>query len=190
MFANSLEELIAKDQISGRIKLYAHAVDRRKWDLLDHVFHDDGRWRMSAFDGPWREARDTVARIFEQALAMTFHQVSNISISLNGAEAFAETYCVGYHRVRADAPPGGLFGGTGEDYDLIAALRYIDRFELRASGWGITSRTGISEWRSYQPVSEGTALASAPDRGQWGDADRSAVLFGGRGMPDPLSSGA
>jgi hypothetical protein len=171
------EALRARAEITDRFYLYSHCVDRRRWDLLDQVFHDDATWWVSSIgsDNHWRDATETSREHFAAALGPTHHQVGNILISLDGdAAADSEALITAYHRVRADAPLGGMFGGTGCDYDLIAGGRYLDRWERRGGVWKIARRRVHSEWRHLQPASDGI-LASIPlaARGKHDDTDLS-----------------
>jgi hypothetical protein len=172
----TLEALQSRAEITDRCHLYAHCVDRRRWDLLEQVFHADATWWVSSIgaDNHWRDAMESSRELFAAALDATHHQVGNILISLDGDTADSETLVTAYHRVRADAPLGGMFGGTGCAYDLIAGGRYLDRWERRDGLWKIARRRVHSEWRHLQPASDGI-LASIPAeaRGKHDDTDLS-----------------
>jgi hypothetical protein len=163
--------LAARAEIADVIHRYCHATDRRRWWLMDTVFHEDATCHLSVIGGSWREFVKQGEALLEH-VGVTHHQVGNIQIALEGEVAHAETYITAFHRVPADAPPGGPFGGTGEAYDAIFGSRYVDRFERRDGVWRIAERRSASTYRHYQPVNEG-GLAGVPAqfRGQWGDAD-------------------
>jgi hypothetical protein len=168
--------LAARAEITDVIHRYCHATDRRRWWLMDSVFHEDAACHLSVIGGSWREFVRQGAALLEH-VETTHHQVGNIQIALDGDVAHAETYVTAFHRVPADAPPGGPFGGTGEAYDAVFGARYIDRFERRGGRWRIAERRAAAEYRHYRPVSEG-GLAGVPPafRGQFGDADVSAQV--------------
>ena len=168
--------LAARAEISDVIHRYCHATDRRKWWLMDSVFHEDAICHLSVIGGSWREFVRQGAALLEP-VDVTHHQVGNIQIALDGDVAHVETYVTAFHRVPADAPPGGPFGGTGEAYDAVFGARYIDRFERRDGRWRIAERRSAAEYRHYRPVSEG-GLASVPAqfRGAFGDDDASAPV--------------
>mgnify|MGYP002140850064 FL=1 len=82
---------------------------------------------------------------------------------LDADEARAETYCVAYHR---------MVNAAGEAADMIAGLRYVDRFERRSGEWRIARRVCAYEWRRTEPaVGEGFSFADGYERGQHGEAD-------------------
>ena len=164
--------LAARMEILDRINLYFHAADRRRWHLMAHVFHDDATWNMSAVGGQtWRDTTAVCDALFAERLKVTHHQLGNVLIRLDGETAFSEIYATAYHRVRADAPPGGLFGGTGYEYDLIGGLRYCDRFERR--GWAVAHRgparrvrmAAPSARRRWHPRQRGARVPRTPRRG-------------------------
>lgn len=175
-----IEALTARAEILDRIHLYAHCVDRRRWELLSQVFHDDGQWWVSTLAElkPWQAAADESRVIFAAALGPTHHQVGNTLISIEGELAHVETYVTAYHRVLATAPAGGMFGGVGHDYDLISGTRYLDRFEHRDGTWRIALRRIHSEWRHMQSAADGI-LASVPavTRGTYDDSDMSTPVI-------------
>jgi len=174
------EALAARAEITDRVHLYAHCVDRRRWELLEQVFHDDATWWVSSIgsDNRWRDAMESSRELFAAALGPTHHQVGNILVSVEGDTATSETLCTAYHRVRADAPLGGMFGGTGCEYDLVAGGRYLDHWERRHGAWKITRRRVHSEWRHQQPAADGILSTYPPEaRGAHDDTDQSTPVI-------------
>ena len=163
MVPYSPEGIAARTEILDKIYLYSHAVDRRHWKLMEQVFHDDAVCDVAIFRGPWRTFIADAAKAMEAALSYTSHQLGNFLMSFEGESiAHTETYCTAYHRIRADAPPAHTFGGTGEAYDLVGGLRYIDRFEKRDGRWAITERRGLGEWHQLLPYRK-DAMPSLPE---------------------------
>jgi hypothetical protein len=166
--------------MSDRIYLYCHALDRRRWDLFSEVFHEDATCHLSIMGGKWQDWLMQAKTLLDSSAGATHHQVGNILIRIDGNVGHAETYVTAYHRVRADAPPGGLLGGTGEEYDVIVGSRYIDRFERRAGKWLIAARRAASEWRHLQPACDGSLAAVSHEmRGSHGDSDPSLPIIAG-----------
>ena len=181
------ERLAARAEILDRIDLYFHAADRRRWALMGLVFHDDATWRMSSVGGQgWRDTARVCEDLFTGSLLYTHHQRGNVLIRLEGGTAWVETYATAYHRVRADAPLGGIFGGTGCEYDLIGGLRYCDRFDFRNGEWRIAVREGASDWRHLQPASDGVLSAVRPQsRGRHDELDPSTPVLAALLAPPP-----
>lgn len=171
----STEALQARAEITDRFHLYAHCVDRRRWDLLDQVFHPDATWWVSSIgtDNHWRDAMESSRELFAVALDATHHQVGNILISLDGAAADTEALITAYHRVRADAPLGGMFGGTGSPYDLFAGGRYLTAGNFATA----PGRSRGAGWPPNGGTSSPRPTASSPRspqaRGKYDDTDLS-----------------
>ena len=177
----SPETLAARAEINDRILLYLHASDRRRWELMELVFHDDAIWNMSSIGGTtWRDTLAFTTKLFADHLVATSHQIGNTMIAIDGDSALAEVYCTGYHRVRADAPPGGIFGGVGHEYDLVGGFRYFDKFEKRGGAWKIAERRGVSDWRHLQPAADGILAQVKPMfRGTHGANDPTTPIVAG-----------
>jgi hypothetical protein len=170
--------IAARVEILDRIHLYCHAYDRQHWELFANVFHDDGTCRLSTSGGHWKDWVEQNRVLWKAALLVTHHQVGNTLIGFDGDVANAETYVTAYHRVRADAPPHPIIGGTGQEYEVLVGVRYIDRFECRKEKWLIAQRRTASVWRHYQDVRDGT-LASVPVefRSAFGEEDVSRSVI-------------
>ncbi len=175
---DTLARLAAESDISRIIHLYCHALDRRRWELMDQVFHADARYGFGDIGGDWRDFVKA-ARSIVDPLGPTHHMVANILIELDGDTAQVETYMNGYHVVPADYPPGlntnGLYyAHPGERYVSIVGGRYIDRFENRGPGWRIARRAGVYDWIQDLPYTDGGLSRSPPQAvGKWDDTDPS-----------------
>lgn len=173
-----IETLVAESAINRIVHLYSHALDRRRWDLLERVFHDDARYGFGDIAGSWRDFA-VAARAIVEPLGPTHHMVANVLINLHGDVADVETYLNAYHVVPADYPAGlntnGLFyDRPGETYVSIVGGRYIDRFEQRNGDWRIAQRAGLYDWIQVLPYTDG-GLSRSPEAalGKWGRADAS-----------------
>lgn len=179
--AEGLTRLLAESDIQRVLHLYTHALDRRRWDLLDHVFHDDARFGFGDIGGDWRDFR-RAARSIVDPLGPTHHMIANVLIEIDGPVAHVETYLNGYHVVPADYPAGlntnGLFyDRPGERYISVVGGRYVDRFEDRGQGWRIARRIGLYDWIQVLPYTDG-GLSQSPEvaLGKWGAADPSLAV--------------
>lgn len=173
-----LERLAAESGINRVINLYCHALDRRRWSLLEEVFHDDARYGFGDIAGSWQDFA-AAARSIIEPLGPTHHMVANVLINLDGETAHVETYLNGYHVIPADYPEGlntnGLFyDRPGERYVSVVGGRYVDRFEKRSGKWKIAQRAGIYDWIQVLDYTDG-GLSKSPDAalGKWGSLDAS-----------------
>lgn len=146
------DDLDARAQIEACARDYCRGLDRRDWALFDRIFHDDATCRLSEIGGPWRDWLAQAKALLTQATDVTHHQIGRSLITLAGDTAFSETYVTAYHLVRADAPPGGMLGGTGAPYEAIIGARYVDTCERRQGVWRIAERRSVPAWRRYQAV--------------------------------------
>lgn len=177
----TLDQLAAESAIKKVIHLYSHALDRRRWELLDQVFHEDAKYGFGDIAGSWRDFV-VAARSIVDPLGPTHHMVANILISFEGDVAHVETYLNGYHVIPADYPAGlntnGLFyDRPGERYISVVGGRYVDRFEQRSGDWRIAQRAGIYDWIQVLPYTDG-GMSQSPDAavGKWGQDDASFTV--------------
>lgn len=166
-----------KDAIRDVIAAYAHAIDRRRWDMMSKLFHDDATFGFGPVQGGWQDFVEQAKAIIE-ACSATHHQLGQILITAEGSDvAHAETYMTAMHIVPGDYPLTDVFPDRGEEYSAIIAGRYVDRFEKRGGEWRISHRTGIYDWREYREIGEAN-LADIPREaiGQHDDSDPSTVV--------------
>lgn len=158
--------LLAKAEMTDVIALYCHAIDRRRWELMDGVFHGDATYSFGTIEGTWREFVG-IAQALIDPLPATHHQLGQTAFEIDGDRATTETYMTATHRIPADAPIDGPFPGRGQSYQLVMAGRYIDRFERRGGQWRIAHRTGITDWQIEQDFPEGKEFPETlrPDPG-------------------------
>ncbi|MFO1377944.1 MAG: nuclear transport factor 2 family protein [Steroidobacteraceae bacterium] len=175
---DTLARLAAESDITRIIHLYCHALDRRRWELMAEVFHEDARYGFGDIAGDWRAFVRT-ARSIVDPLGPCHHIVANILMDIDGDVAEVETYVNGYHVVPADYPPGlstnGLYySRPGERHAVIVGGRYLDRFEKRGPGWRIARRTGVYDFIQELDYTDGGLSQSPPYAlGARGDTDPS-----------------
>lgn len=157
MSTNTLETLIAKQDITELIYDYMRGLDR--WDkaLLDSVFFDDA-WCEYGFINTSAKEFVEFALGALKSHKTNQHMVGNILIELEGEEAFGEVYFRAYHKVKVD----DVF------QDIIIAGRYLDRYEKREGVWKFVYRSEIVDWSRTEQTND-PYFELAPDS-----------LFGGR----------
>lgn len=163
-----------KDAIREIITVYAHAIDRRRWEMMPTLFHNDATFGFGPINGDWREFVESAKAIINACTA-THHQLGQILFgSEDGNTAHVETYMTAMHIVPGGYPVTDVFPDRGEEYSATIAGRYVDRFERREGIWRISHRQGIYDWREYREIGSAN-LSAVPDeaRGQHDDSDPS-----------------
>lgn len=151
-----------REAIRDIVHLYAHAVDRRQWDLMQRVFHADAQFGFGPVAGDWTAFVEQARAIIDPCVR-TQHQLGQVLIGFESDEvAHAETYMTAMHIVPAGYPLPEVFPDRGCDYGAIIAGRYVDRFERRAGAWRIAHRRGIYDWREYREIGEAD-LSAMPE---------------------------
>ncbi len=172
----SAEQAGWRFEIMDSIHRYCHAVDRRRWSLMDSVFHEDATYKFFSIEGTWRDFV-AQAKALSDPIGPTHHQVSNITVRFDGDTAWSETYLRAYHQVPADYPPWTVFSLPGGGVILIGG-RYIDRFERRDGTWRIAHRHGLLDWRQDHALADGGLGATPTDwRGRFGQDDPSLPVM-------------
>lgn len=164
--------LADKDAIRDIIAAYAHAIDRRRWDLMERLFHPDATFAFGPIQGPWRSFVEQAKAVIDNCVA-THHQLGQVLIGADGPDgAIAETYMTAMHIVPAGYPLASVFPDRGEDYSAVIAGRYVDKLVRHEGGWRIMQRTGIYDWREFREIGEAN-LSAVPQeaRGQHDAAD-------------------
>lgn len=155
-----------REAIRDVISAYAHAIDRKRWDIFPQIYHDDAIFGFGPVQGGWRDAVEQARAIIDPCLA-TQHQLGQTQFGFNGEDiCHTETYFTAMHTIPPGYPVPEVFPDKGKIYSAIIAGRYIDRFERRlAKGvieWRIAQRTGVYDWREFREV-EGVDLSELPE---------------------------
>lgn len=138
-----LQMLLAKDQIREKIYRYCRGVDRCDLDLACSIFAPEAHCDYGdAWDG---DAPGCMEAIIDAHLGgvATSHQVTNVTIKVDGDAAVSEAYCIAI--VQSNSP---------EDGDVIAThvrSRYNDTWTCVDGEWLITERivSGDVTWMGY-----------------------------------------
>ena len=154
--------LADKDAIRDVLTAYAHAIDRRRWELMPQIFHPEATFAFGPIGGSWQDFVSQAQAVINNCVA-THHQLGQMLIAADGPDAaIAETYMTAMHIVPPGYPLATVFPDRGEDYSAVIAGRYVDRFELRDGAWRIAHRTGLYDWREFRVV-DGVDLSMMPE---------------------------
>jgi len=154
--------------IADILAAYTHAIDRRRWGIMDQLFHEDATFRFGEIEGDWRSFVGQARALIEPCLA-TQHLLGQTLFHFTDANTcHAETYMSAMHTIPPGYPVTDIFPDKGEVYSAVVAGRYADRFERRESSgsgggeWRIAQRTGLYDWREFR-VAEGVDLSNVPE---------------------------
>ncbi|HEV2651744.1 MAG TPA: nuclear transport factor 2 family protein [Rhizomicrobium sp.] len=167
-----LRELLDKQDCIELVYQLARAIDRCDADLLRTIFHPDATDDHGVFHGT---ARDFIPWVMDVLATMkrTQHCICNVLIDVQGDKAFGESYFIAHHTIAREGQP---------DTFMLAAGRYLDRFERRNGEWKISHRQAAYDWNSS---TNSTDSWNRTDPGQWtfgtrGQADKSYLNFAGK----------
>lgn len=138
-----LSALADKADCTELVMRVARAIDRRDAELLASLFHPDATDDHGMFAGT---ATDFIAFVMPLLATMkqTQHVLGQTLVKLDGDRAASETYFVAHHTL---AGPDG-------DILMLAAGRYLDRFERRGGTWKISHRHAVYDWNSAVPSTD------------------------------------
>lgn len=140
---NTIESVVAKQDITELIYLYMRGLDR--WDdaLLRSLFTTDAWCEYGFMNGRADAFIDFALGALKDHTANQ-HMVGNILIDIEGHEAFGEVYFNAYHKVETD---------NGFE-DIIIAGRYLDRYERLDDGWKFAYRSELVDWSHSRPTND------------------------------------
>lgn len=164
-----LHLLLDKNDCVELVHKFARAIDRCDADLVGQIFHPDATDDHGGFKGT---ANDFVPWVMEVLSGMrrTQHIIGNILIAVDGDRAQGESYFIAHH----------VLPGDDGDRFMIAAGRYLDRFERRDGAWRISHRHAVYDWSTVAAASDIWDRAAMPGHafGERGPADPSYAHFG------------
>lgn len=141
---HDLAEMRAEREIRNTILRYMRAADRKDFDLMASVYHDDAIEDHGPLQG---SPRDLIAwvRKRHETIDQAMHHIGNCLIEFDGPErAYAETYCIIIQHERTGTK--ALRSGEMAMMRTMMGVRYVDRFEKRARQWKIARRILVTEW--------------------------------------------
>ena len=139
----TVEELLAKQEITDLVGRYMRGLDRLDRDLLRATFHDDATTDYGFFKGDPDAFCDMAMAALREHLA-NHHMIGQVLIDIEGEVAFGEVYFQAFHRIVTD----------GEERDLFISGRYVDRYERRDGQWKFAFRSEVNDWARNDPASD------------------------------------
>lgn len=139
----TIDEVIAKQEITDLVGRYMRGLDRLDRDLLRSTFHDDATTDYGFFQGGPDEFVDMAYNALKDHLA-NHHMIGQVNIDLEGDIAFGEVYFQAFHRIIQE----------GEERDLFISGRYVDRYEKRDGEWKFAFRSEVNDWARNDPATD------------------------------------
>lgn len=130
---------------------YARALDRLDAALLADAFHPDAQIDMGGIYAGGPTGFVEVAMGFMGQFAATRHDVANVLVAPDGADAATlEAYVTAWHRLDAPARTLTVLG------------RYLARVERRDGRWRIARWSEIIDWGEERPANAAWFDAPGP----------------------------
>jgi hypothetical protein len=158
----ALQDLLDRQAIETRLKLYCRAIDRLDVELLRSVYWPEGTDDHGSFTGNAHEFADFIMGDLRKRVIDGMHAIMHAVIDLHGDFATSESYYWAYQLC-----PGGIeavteffgeryaaqhAGRIGDGHDFFCGGRYIDLFEKRGGEWKILKRKITNEWNTVRPT--------------------------------------
>lgn len=148
--ANTVETMLARQDIHDVMMRYARGIDRGDEALLLSCYWDDAtEVHGSAYNGPAIPYVKGAAARMQQNRPVMQHFVCNVHADFDGPDlAWVESYLLTFAR----------FAKDGQDWDTLTGARTHDRFERREGEWRIAARIGVFDWNRDAPSAESWCL--------------------------------
>lgn len=140
-----LQRLLDKQAIIELSHQYCRAADRRDYQLLASLYHDDAREdHGDFFKGLAKDFLKQMPAI-QKPMKILHHNITSHNIFFDKTRpdyAEGEIYVLAFHQVE-----------TAEgDMDLLIGGRYLDHYEKRQGQWKFSFRTIVADWANlHQP---------------------------------------
>ena len=148
----TLDWLVAHQQITDVLYLYARGWDRYDEDIIRACFWPDSMHQHGGFKG---KSQDFVTAGMKgvKSVIGTSHMITNPLIVIDGDKAISECHFLSHHRRPKKT-------GDGEEYWYLKG-RYLDRFERREGVWKIAYRRGLHDYsQTFGPTDDFIAKAT------------------------------
>jgi hypothetical protein len=162
--AISIQQACDRQALQHLAVAYSHAIDRRDYELLRSLYHDDAIDDHRPFYTGSADGYVAWLPSMMASWAATSHRIVSMLFLIDGEDAEGELAATAWHRT---------LDGTR---DFVAHGRYVDRYSKRAGVWRFAHRAFILDW------SEEHTVAAADDFGTDG------VATGRSGGDDPVYS--
>lgn len=134
-----LDALLDRQDIYDCLTRMQRGTDRFDRDLFLSAFHADAIIAAGPFVGTAAELYDWSAKLQAMMHKGTLHSLLNHHCDLDGDTAHTETYYL-------------YIAANHDDTNILAAGRYIDRFDRRDGAWRVAARNTVIEWSVVQPA--------------------------------------
>lgn len=134
-----IDALLDRQDIYDCLVRMQRGTDRFDRGLFLSAFHDDAIIAAGPFVGTAAELYDWSSKLQTMAHKGTLHGLLNHHCELDGDSAHTETYYL-------------YIAANPDETNILAAGRYIDRFERRGGEWKVAARTTLIEWSILQPA--------------------------------------
>lgn len=146
MHANTVETMLARQDIHDVMMRYARGIDRGDEALLLGCYWEDAiEVHGPAYNGPAVPyLKSAAARMLKNRPTMQ-HFIGNVHIDFDGADtAWVESYILTFARFDKDGAP----------WDTLTGARSFDKFVRRGGEWRILHRRAVFDWNRDQPSAE------------------------------------
>ena len=136
----SQQELSDRFEIQDLLYRYAELIDRKQFDGLRDVFHEEAHIDYSAFGGSVGDREETIA-FLKKAMKLfpnTQHLNANFQISVDGDTGRGRVMCLNPQEMT-------LPDGSGTQVFLLG-LWYVDEYRRTDAGWRIYRRSEETSW--------------------------------------------
>lgn len=144
----AFQDLLDKQAIQELIHVYCNAADRRDYDKMRALYHEDATDDHGGFfQGLAMDFIDQLP-VIQESMDILHHNVTTVNIKLedNGAEAVyaeGEVYVLAFHKVKTDQG----------SFDLLVGGRYLDKYEKREGVWKFSHRAVVADWANVHDPS-------------------------------------
>ena len=159
-----VRELLDKQACIELVYRLARSIDRCDEALMRSLFYPDATDDHGVLHGTAADFVDWVFPVL-RGMKRTQHCICNVLIAVDGDVARGESYFIAHHALPA---------ADGPDTLMVAAGRYLDRFERRGGEWRFSHRHACYDWN-----------AQAPSTDSWNRGAPGAWTFGERAPSDP-----